>query len=64
MMTTGLLIAGVIGMIWAYGYVQYKRGQSKVREKDLMGEIKSAQKANQIENDHKHDSRDDIIDGL
>jgi len=63
-MTTFLLIAGGIGLIWGLVIVSRKWGESKIKEKDLMGEIKSVQKANKIENAHKHDSRDDIIDGL
>lgn len=63
-MEIAILIAGVIGLIWAYGYVQKKRGAETVKQEITTREIELVRKANKIEDDHKHDSRDDVIDGL
>jgi len=59
-----MLIGGLVFMVWIYGYVQKKRGATKVKQEIMTREIELVKKANKIEDDHKHDSRDDIIGGL
>lgn len=63
-MNTLMLIGGLVFMVWIYGVVQKKRGATKVKQEIMTREIELVKKANKIEDDHKHDSRDDIISGL
>lgn len=63
-MTTILLIFGGIGLIWALVVVSRKWGESKIEARIKADESKMVRKAKKIEDDHKNDSRDDIINGL
>lgn len=67
-MTILSLIAGGAGIavifLLLYGVSKIRQGRAQERLKNLKSEIDSVIKAREIEDNHKHDSRSDIINRL
>lgn len=67
-MNTALIIAAVIGVAFiflkVFGSAKINQGRTQERAERLLDEIDSFKKAKQIEDDHKHDSRSDVVDDL
>jgi len=65
---TILMVVGGLGTITIillfFGAAKKRQGAAESKEKELKGEIEMAQGAKDLREEHKHDSRDDVINDL
>jgi len=60
----GGVILSLIIMILLFGAAKKRAGKNEQKNRELAGEIETARKANKLRDAHRHDSGDDVIDGL